>query len=118
MLLMVLPPNPSAMIAASAESGMDRNTATVPRMLPRNSSTIKAVSRSPDAPSWISVLMAFLTYSDWSNTRSVTSCFGMSTSFDITCRTPSTTAMVLVLPPCFMMGRNTDRWPSTRTMLV
>ena len=28
----------------------------------------------------------------------------------------STTAIVLVCPPCFMMGRKTDRCPPTRTM--
>ena len=32
-------------------------------------------------------------------------------------RMPFTTSMVLVSPPCFMMGRYTDRWPSTRTTL-
>src|SRR6266436_4683265 len=31
---------------------------------------------------------------------------------------PSTTAMVLVSPPCLRIGRQTERWPSTRTMLV
>ncbi len=32
--------------------------------------------------------------------------------------TPSTIAIVLLLPPCFRTGRYTDFWPSTRTMLV
>ncbi len=32
-------------------------------------------------------------------------------------RMPSTTAMVLVSPPCFMMGKYAECWPFTRTML-
>ena len=31
---------------------------------------------------------------------------------------PSTTAIVFVSPPCFMIGRYADSWPSTRTMLL
>ena len=31
---------------------------------------------------------------------------------------PLTMAIVLLSPPCFRIGRYTDFWPSTRTMLV
>ena len=46
------------------------------------------------------------------------SCFGhVERAWPTTSLTPSTTAIVLVSPPCFSTGRYTDGWPSTRTML-
>ncbi len=52
------------MNAASADSGIDRNTATVARKLARKTSTISAVSTRPIAPSWSSVSIARFTNSD------------------------------------------------------
>ena len=49
--LTVLSPSGSAMNAASAESGMDRNTATVALMLPRKTKIITPVSTRPISPS-------------------------------------------------------------------
>ena len=51
-VLMELPPQYSAMMAASADSGIERNTATVARRLPRKIKTISAVSKQPD-PSFV-----------------------------------------------------------------
>ena len=51
MLLIELPPSDSAMNAASAESGIEKNTATVARMLPRKIRIITEVSNRPMAPS-------------------------------------------------------------------
>jgi hypothetical protein len=64
MLLMVPPPSDSAMKAASAESGMEKKTATVARMLPRKMRIMMDVSNSPMAPSWSSVSMAVFTNTD------------------------------------------------------
>ena len=70
MVLIVLPPSESAMNAASAESGMEKKTATVARMLPRKTRIISPVRTRPMAPSWSSVSMAVLTNTDWSKTTS------------------------------------------------
>ena len=51
MALMELPPVESAMKAASAESGIEKNTATVARMLPRNTRIMTEVRNRPMAPS-------------------------------------------------------------------
>ena len=64
MLLMELPPSDSAMNAASAESGMEKNTATVARMLPRKIRIMSEVRNSPMAPSCSSVSMAVFTKTD------------------------------------------------------
>ena len=56
------------MNAASAESGIEKNTATVARMLPRKTRIMMDVSSSPMPPSCSSVSMAVLTNTDWSNT--------------------------------------------------
>ena len=93
------------MSAASTDSGIDRNTAIVARKLPRNTSTISAVSARPMPPSCSSVSIARFTNSDWSNTTSRPSSFGTSTSRPIVSLMPSTTAIVFVSPPCFITGR-------------
>ena len=117
-VLIVPPPRERQMNMASAESGMERNTATVARMLPRKIRIRIPVSTRPIPPSCMRLSMAFLTKSDWSNTTFVISCFGTSTSSFSTLFTPSTTAIVLESPPCFSTGWQAERWPSTRTMLV
>ena len=117
MTLMVLSPSDSAMNVASADSGIDRNTAAVARMLPRNTRIMTPVSTRPIRPSWIRFSMALRTNCDWSNTTEATSCFGTSSRFRTPRRMPSTTAMVLASPPCLSTGRYTDGCPSTRTML-
>ena len=61
MLLIELPPSESAMNAASAESGIEKNTATVARMLPRKTRIMIEVRNSPMAPSCSSVSMAVFT---------------------------------------------------------
>ncbi len=103
--LIVLPPSPSAMNAASADSGTERNTAAVARRLPRKSRIISPVNARPMAPSWSSVSIAVRTKTDWSKTTSVTSCLGTSSNVDTTRRTPSTTAIVLASPPCLRTGK-------------
>ena len=62
--LIELPPKYRTMSAVSAESGIDRNTATVARRLPRKINTISAVSTRPMPPSRRSVSMAPLTNAD------------------------------------------------------
>ena len=79
-VLMELPPTYSAMMAASTDIGIDRNTPTVARRLPRNTSTMRPVSTRPMPPSSSSVSMARFTNSDWSKTTSALSCAGMSSS--------------------------------------
>ncbi len=63
-VLIELPPKYSRMNAASADNGIDRNTAAVARRLPRKTSTINAVSTSPVPPSSSSVSIARFTKSD------------------------------------------------------
>ncbi len=116
-VLIELPPNCSATNVASAESGMEKNTATVERMLPRNTRIISDVRSSPSPPSCNSVSIALFTNSDWSKTTEVRSESGVSTSFRAFSRMPSTTAMVLESPPCLRIGRYTERCPLTRTTL-
>ena len=64
MLLIEPPPIESAMNVASAESGIEKNTATVARMLPRKIRIMSEVRNRPMAPSCSSVSMAVLTNSD------------------------------------------------------
>ncbi len=59
-----LSPKDSAMNVASADSGTERNTASVARMLPRNTRIITPVSTSPIAPSCSEVLDGGLDESD------------------------------------------------------
>ena len=105
------------MKAARADSGIEKNTATVARMLPRNTRIMSDVRNKPIAPSCSNVAIAVFTKTDWSNTTRVTSSFGTSNKCPIACFTPSTTAMVLVSPPCLSTGVYTERCPSTRTTL-
>ena len=51
MLLTVPPPHDSAMNVASADNGIEKNTATVARMLPRKIRIISDVSKRPIPPS-------------------------------------------------------------------
>ena len=55
------PPMQRAMNAASADSGIDKNTATVARKLPRNTRIMSAVRAGRCAPSCSSVSIAFFT---------------------------------------------------------
>ena len=64
MLLTVPPPQESAMKVARADSGMEKNTATVARMLPRKIKIINDVRTRPIAPSSSRVWMAVLTNRD------------------------------------------------------
>ncbi len=104
-IVFTVPPiSASTTNAASADKGMERSTADVARKLPRNMRIIKLVRINPRAPSCSTVRIASFTYTDWSKTMLVVICFGMSYRCLMSWRTPSTTAMVLVSPPCFMMG--------------
>ena len=58
MLLMEPPPSESRMTAVRAERGIEKNTASVARMLPRNTRIMMEVRNSPIAPSCTSVSMA------------------------------------------------------------
>ena len=93
------------MNVASAESGIDKNTATVARKLPRNSRIISEVSSSPSAPSWSSVLIAFLTNMRLIEDDVRLEVLGHVEQFATSRCTPSTTAIVLVSPPCLSTGR-------------
>ena len=64
MVLMVLPSMYRTTKVASAEIGIDSNTAPVARMLPRNSRIMRLVSTSPIKPSCSTVFNAFLTKTD------------------------------------------------------
>ena len=97
--------------------GIDSSTEIVPRTDPRNTRIIIAVSTSPMPPSRSTLATAVFTYSDWSKTTVATNDLGTSSRFVMRSRTPLTIWMVLLSPPCFRMGRYTDFWPSTRTML-
>ena len=63
-VLMELPPKYSTTNVASAESGIERNTATVARMLPRKTRIIIDVRKIPSAPSCSSAVIARFTYRD------------------------------------------------------
>ena len=105
MALTVLPVRLSAMKAPSTDSGMEKSTATVARMLPRKIRIMTAVRIRPSEPSWIRFSIAVRTKTDWSNTTLVTSCAGTSTRWAIAPLIPFTTAIVLESPPCFSTGR-------------
>ena len=107
MVLIVLPPSDSAMKVASAESGMERNTASVARRLPRKTNIIIPVSTKPMAPSWIRFSIADLTNTDWSNTTCRAVVWARPRRFAMRSLMPLTTAMVLALPPCFNTGKYT-----------
>ena len=64
MLFTELPPMESAMKVASAESGMEKKTATVARMLPRKIRIMSDVRNNPMAPSCSSVSIAVFTNCD------------------------------------------------------
>ena len=64
MLFTVPPPSDKAIKAASTESGIEKNTATVARKLPRNTRIMTDVSASPIAPSCSSVSIAVFTNTD------------------------------------------------------
>ena len=78
MLLIVAPPKCSTVKATISESGIERNTAAVARMLPRKIRIMSAVSNKPMPPSRITVEMACFTNIDWSKTTCVFNCGGMS----------------------------------------
>ena len=78
MLLIVLSAECKKKNVASTDSGMERNTATVARGLPRKSKIISPVSNRPMLPSFMTVEMACFTKSDWSKTTCVFSCAGIS----------------------------------------
>ena len=90
------------MNVARADNGTDKNTASVARPLPRNNKIINPVSTKPMPASWIKFSMAVRTKIDWSKTTCVTNFFGTSSSLEMTCLTPFTTAMVFAPPPCFL----------------
>ncbi len=64
MVFTELPPICSAMRVASTESGIEKNTATVARMLPRKTRIMIDVRSSPSAPSCSRVWIALFTNSD------------------------------------------------------
>ena len=105
MTLIVPSPAARAMKAASADSGIERNTAAVARTLPRNTRIMRPVSTRPMAPSWMRFSIALRTNCDWSKTTEATSCLGTSSSRETPARMPSTTAMVFASPPCLSTGR-------------
>jgi len=105
MVLTVPPPSDRAMKVASAESGIERKTAAVARILPRKTRIMIPVRTSPMAPSWMRFSIALRTNTDWSKTTLATSSFGTSTRPATAARMPSTTAMVLASPPCLSTGR-------------
>ncbi len=55
------PPSCKAIKVASTDSGMEKNTATVARMLPRKTRIMMQVSSSPSPPSCSSVSIAVFT---------------------------------------------------------
>ncbi len=66
------------MNVASADSGTERKTAAVARMLPRKTRIISPVSTRPIAPSCSRFSIEVLTNTDWSKITDVTSDLGMS----------------------------------------
>ena len=105
MVLTVPPLALSAMKAASADSGMERNTATVARMLPRNSKIIRPVRTRPIAPSCKQVLNGLFHEDRLVEDHLGHQLFGNIQQMGDRSLIPSTTEMVLVSPPCFRIGR-------------
>ena len=93
------------MNAASAESGMEKNTATVARMLPRKTRIMIDVSNRPMRAFVQQRLDRGLHEDRLVEDHLLTSSFGTSKRFCTASLMPSTTAMVLVSPPCFSTGR-------------
>ena len=117
-MVLMVPPTPfNSRNAARQETGIEIRTEMVPRTEPRKTRIITAVRTRPMPPSRSTLATAIFTYCDWSKTTLATSEDGISSRCFTRSRTPSTIAIVLLLPPCFRMGRYTDFCPSTRTML-
>ncbi len=89
---------------ASAESGMDSSTAKVARMLPRKIRIIRLVSTRPMTPSCSTVLRASFTNTDWSKTMLVVNCLRDVEQVADQIADVVDHLMVLVSPPCFMIG--------------
>ena len=116
-VLIELPPKYSAMNAASADSGIDRNTADSRAKAPEEDQDHERGQHEAD-PALVEQRLDRALHEQRLVEHDVrSSCDGTSTSLPTRSFTPSTTAMVFVSPPCFITGRYTDGWPSTCTML-
>jgi len=91
---------------------------SVLRQLPRNSSTIAAVSAAASNASSTTPLTAAFTNTDWSNSGVTLMSSGSScVTFGSSARRLSTMSSVEA-PPFFSTDSSTPRAPSWRTMLV
>jgi hypothetical protein len=114
----VWPSAASASTEASTDSGIVSPMISVERQLPRNSSTIAAVSAAAITPSTITPSIAAFTNTDWSNSAVTLMSGGrISCARGSSARTLATMSSVAA-PPFFSTDSSTPRRPSCRTMLV
>ena len=92
--------------AASAESGIERKTAAVARMLPRNSRIINPVSTKSNR-AFVQQILDRLLHEDGLIEHHLGDKLlgNISQIADSASLIPFTTAIVLVSPPCFRIGR-------------
>ena len=90
---------------ANAESGMDRNTAKRSAHAAEKDQNHQAGERQADRAFIQQVWIASFTKADWSKTTLVVSCLGRSNRFGEHGPDSVDHLMVLVSPPCFMIGR-------------
>jgi hypothetical protein len=86
--------------------------------LPRNSSTIAAVSAAAITASATTPLTAALTNTDWSNSGVILTSGGSSACTRGSIARRLSTMSRVDAPPFFSTDSSTPRWPSWRTMLV
>ncbi len=107
MLLIELPPSWSATRVASTDSGIEKQTASVARRLPRKVRIIRQVRNRPIP----ALVQERADRDDLDELRLVEDRLvherlpGRRTAIFRRSRTPSTTAMVLESPPCLSTGR-------------
>ena len=106
-----------AINVARADRGMERRRRAVARKLPRKTRIINDVRTEPIAAFMDQRLDRSLHELATGRTPPSPPIRGTSSRSGTSLRTASTTAIVLVSPPCLSTGRYTDLWPSTRTML-
>ena len=106
------------MTEARIDSGMVIAMMSVLRQLPRNSSTMAAVSTAASAASATTPLTAALTNSDWSNSGVILMSEGMPCAATGSIARRLLTMSSVDAPPFLSTDSSTPRTPSCRTTLV
>ena len=118
MRLSVSPSAYSTRMEARIDSGMVRPMISVLRQLPRNSSTIAAVSAAARMASNTTPFTAAFTNTDWSNSGVILMSSGIVCAAMGSMARMFDTMSSVEAPPFFSTDSSTPRTPSWRTTLV